>query len=79
MLAGFRYQSTPSVRTLGSVVTAYSVFMVSLISVTKWARRLPALPVKQRPISLTQVIGFDQVEASSTDRKTNTSAKSGAK
>jgi len=79
MLVGFRYQTTPSVRTLGSVVTAYSVFMVSRISVSKWARRLRALPVKQRPTSLTQVIGFDQVQASSADRKTNTSVKSGAK
>jgi hypothetical protein len=53
--------------------------MVSRISVSKWARRLRALPVKQRPTSLTQVIGFDQVKASSADRKTNTSVKSGAK
>ena len=53
MLIGFRYKTTPSVRTLDSVVTAYSVFMVSHISVSKWACRLGALPVKKNPRSLT--------------------------
>jgi hypothetical protein len=54
MLVDFRYQTTPSVRTLGSVVTAYSIFMVSHISVSKWGRRLAACPVKKkRPIGLT--------------------------
>jgi hypothetical protein len=61
------------------MVTAYSIFMVSRISVSKWARRLRTLPVKERPVSLTHFIGFDQVETSSRDRKTNTSAKSSAK